>query len=280
MSEISNDKSKVITVKVSKGGVGKTTISSNLGYVFSQKGLRTLLIDLDSQANLSKVFIREFDEDKFTSSNLLAGEINNLTHAVYNINEHLDIITADVGLYEVSKYLESEGNYFEVLKKEFAKTGIFDIYDVVILDLSPGVSDIITEISLVASDLLICPTHFDIDSLTGLVYTINEISRLNEANLVSEDLNYLVVPNRYDRRFKHDNQVIFDMLYENLEQEFISKPIRENSHIKKSRMIGQSVIEYENDPSRAKEHNRAIEDFEELYEKVCNLIKIDINNQQ
>lgn len=262
---------KVITVKVSKGGVGKTTITSNLGFNLARNGKKTLLIDLDSQANLSKIFLREFDENKLTSSNFLAGETVNKENLVYQITEKLDIMTADIGLYEVSKYLENKGNYFNIIKDEIKKRGLDEYYDFIILDLSPGVSDLITEIALCASDLLICPTHFDIDSLTGLVYTISEISRLHETNILEKELNYLVVPNRYDRRYKNDNKAIFDMIYENLEEEFISDPIRENSHIKKARMIGKTAIEYELDPARAKEHKRAVEDFDKLTEKVLNM---------
>ncbi|MDA3855735.1 MAG: ParA family protein [Candidatus Woesearchaeota archaeon] len=262
---------KVITVKVSKGGVGKTTISSNLAYLLSEKGFRVLLIDLDSQANLTKSFIKEIDEDKFTSSNLLGDDDFDLNYAKYSIKDNLDIIGADSGLYEVSRYLESIKNYHLKLKEKFEDKN-FSNYDYIVLDLSPGVSDTLTDISLVASDLLICPTHFDVDSLTGLIHTINDISRLDELKILTKELNYLIVPNRYDLRFKVDNQAIIDMLYENIEEEFIATPIRENSHIKKARMRGITAIEYESAPEKKYEHKKATEDFEELLVKVSKLI--------
>lgn len=263
---------KVITVKVSKGGVGKTTISSNLAYLLSNKGFKILLIDLDSQANLTKSFIKEIDNNKFTSSNLLGDDEFDLKYSKYNISGNLDIIGADSGLYEVSRYLEGIENYHLKLKEKF-ECNDFNSYDYIILDLSPGVSDTLTDISLVASDLLICPTHFDVDSLTGLIHTINDISRLDELNILDKELNYLIVPNRYDLRFKVDNQAIINMLYENIEEEFIAEPIRENSHIKKARMRGITAIEYENVPERKYEHNKATEDFEKLLTKVLKLIQ-------
>lgn len=262
---------KVITVKVSKGGVGKTTICSNLAYLLSQKGFKVLIIDLDSQANLTKSFLKEIDEEKFTSSNLLGDDDFDLNYAKYSIKDNLDIVGADSGLYEVARYLEGIDNYYLKLKNKFESKD-FKKYDYIVLDLSPGVSDTLTDISLVASDLLICPTHFDVDSLTGLIHTINDISRLNEAKILINELNYLIVPNRYDLRFKSDNQAIIDMLYENIEEEFIASPIRENSHIKKARMRGISAIEYENAKERQYEHKKATEDFEKLFDKVCELI--------
>lgn len=263
---------KIITVKVSKGGVGKTTVTANLGHTLAKKGFKTLLIDFDSQSNLSKSFIKNFDEHKLTSSNLLGDEEISKDNLIYNVDKDLDIISSDIGLYEVSKYLENLPNYKTRLVEQLKKNKIFEEFEYILLDLSPGVADVITQISLVSSDLLICPCHFDIDSLTGLVHTISDISRLQEANILKNELNYLVVPNKYDLRFKKDNEHIISLLYDNLDKEFIAEPIRENSHIKKARMFGQSAIDYELDESRKNEHKKAIEDFEKLYEKIINIL--------
>lgn len=263
--------SKIICVKVSKGGVGKTTISSNLGYLFADKGNRVLMIDLDSQANLVKSFVKSVDFDKLTSSNLLGDENFDLVNSVYKLSENLDVIGADIGLSEVAKFLESGSEYYNRLNEVFEKIKIKDKYDFVFLDLPPGVSDSITEIALCASDLVVCPTHFDVDSLSGIVYTIEDISRLSENGLLKQDIKYLVVPNRYDKRFEKDNKIISDMIYDNLEEEFISIPIRENSHIKKARMRGITAIEYEELPENKYGHKKATEDFEKLCEKVLSL---------
>ncbi len=47
---------RVICVVSSKGGVGKTTASANLGGLAADAGLKTLLIDLDGQPTLSSYF--------------------------------------------------------------------------------------------------------------------------------------------------------------------------------------------------------------------------------
>ena len=268
---------KVICVKVSKGGVGKTTISSNLSYLMAESGKKVLVIDLDSQANLMKSLVGNTEDSKLTSSNLLGDEEIDIENLIYNVNENLDVIGADIGLSEVAKYLESQEKYCDRLNYVIFKNKLDQIYDYIFLDLPPGVSDSITEIALCCSDLVICPTHFDVDSLSGIVYTIGDISRLNESNLLKQNLNYLVVPNRYDKRFEKDNKLISDMIYENLEDEFISKPIRENSHIKKARMRGITAIEYESLEENKYKHNKAIEDFNILKQKVEDLLNFDIN---
>lgn len=262
---------KIITVKVSKGGVGKTTIASNLASILSKQNNKILLIDLDAQSNLSKTFLKEIDEEKLTSSNLIADDAIDFDNIIHKIDDNLDIIVSDTGLHEASKYIESQEKYFDKLDT-ILQDSFFKKYDYILLDLSPGVSDILTEIALVSSNLLICPTHFDIDSLTGLILTINDLSRLFDTNILKKELNYLIVPNRFDQRFKKDNQSIIDMLYENIDEEFIANPIRENSHIKKARMVGMSAIDYENDESRKYEHKRATEDFEKLAQKIIEML--------
>ena len=264
---------RIIATKVSKGGVGKTTICSNLAHYFTRENYKVLMIDLDAQSNLSKNFMKKIkNNEKLTSSNLLGDESFNLRQNVHNIEENLDLIVSDIGLSEVSRYLEKKGDYYRRLYRLECEN-LFEDYDLVFLDLSPGVCDTLTEIALCSADLLICPTHLDIDSLMGIILTIEDVSRLFEANLIEKEINYLVVPNRYDKRFKSDNEKIFNMLYENIDNEFITEPIRENSHIKKARMIGRSAIEYENDEERKYEHKKAIEDFEKLAEKVMEIIK-------
>ncbi len=57
--------SRVLTFSQNKGGVGKTTSTVNIGYLFSLVG-KTLLIDLDSQGNLSQAF-NLYDSELFLS---------------------------------------------------------------------------------------------------------------------------------------------------------------------------------------------------------------------
>ena len=50
---------KTLLISINKGGVGKTTLVSQLGRYAHQLGLRTLLIDLDDQGNLTRSLERQ-----------------------------------------------------------------------------------------------------------------------------------------------------------------------------------------------------------------------------
>ena len=81
-------KAKIIAVANHKGGVGKTSSVATIGAVLASKGKKILLVDLDTQANLTRHFL----------SNIPARIINHAIREqrdlpIYNnIRQNLDIV--------------------------------------------------------------------------------------------------------------------------------------------------------------------------------------------
>ncbi len=73
---------KVISIVNHKGGVGKTTITINLGAELAERGKKVLLIDLDSQGNLTKATGIDVYRN---GSNLytIASALNNITPVAF-----------------------------------------------------------------------------------------------------------------------------------------------------------------------------------------------------
>jgi cellulose biosynthesis protein BcsQ len=64
----------IISVLNLKGGVGKTTITANLGAALDARGYRTLLLDLDLQGSLTGLFLKEMDQEALRARERLLGD--------------------------------------------------------------------------------------------------------------------------------------------------------------------------------------------------------------
>lgn len=181
---------KIITFSNGKGGVGKTSLSTNIAYLCSADNKKTLLIDLDSQSNSSYLF----NKSQLTSYDLLTRDLNIDDCAENSGYENLDIISADFRLKE----LRNLSSNTILLNK------ITDSYDYIIIDSSPSLDDVV-ENAIVVSDLVVIPALLDVYSYLGIQNVVELINDLNK------DAKKLVVPN-----FKIHNSSLHDSIYNQL----------------------------------------------------------------
>lgn len=175
---------KTICMFNHKGGVSKTTSAYSLGWMLSDKGKKVLLVDADSQCNLTNVALGEEEFEQFYvdhPARNLKGALSPAFEAKPSAIEAFECLTvkgkADLllipGSFELSEYEVSLGVSFTLsdtmitlknLPGSFAylmsKTAeIFDI-DYVIIDMNPSLSAI-NQALLVGSDFFIVPTAPD-----------------------------------------------------------------------------------------------------------------------
>jgi chromosome partitioning protein len=158
---------KTIAVYHNKGGVGKTTISTNLAAALSIKGYRVLLIDIDAQANstfatgLVKFQFDEEDDlrDRNVCDLLTSGDTNFIDDIVrksqYFNNPEIDVIPAHINL------IDKQGDLTTMMTSRTRLMGklkrVENIYDLVIIDTPPS-RDIYAEVALITADYLIIPS--------------------------------------------------------------------------------------------------------------------------
>jgi len=173
---------KIFSFCNQKGGVGKTTSTINIATVLSQKGLRVLVIDMDSQANSTSGLGEEKPSLEFTSYQLFVensdvGKIIRKT-AIKN----LDLIPANFELAGAEIELVSRERR-EYILTEHLKT-IGENYDFVLIDCPPSLG-LITINCLTASNYIIIPLQCEYYALEGLGQLLNTF-QLVKANLQPE----------------------------------------------------------------------------------------------
>lgn len=166
----------VISIASQKGGTGKTSTTISLAAGLARRGKKILLIDVDSQANSSKVLVPNYVElrkdDTIYVTILDHQPLPVYTTAISNLDiipSHILLSNTDIELTTAKDHRE------ERLKKALDK--IKDRYDCVLIDCPPALSWL-TINAFTASDqvlVIIAPGYFELDSIIQLWKTIAEV---------------------------------------------------------------------------------------------------------
>lgn len=166
----------VISIASQKGGTGKTTTSISVAAGLARRGKKILLVDVDSQANSSKVLIPNYPELKKQETvytTILQRQPLVIRKTTIN---NLDIVPAHILLSNTDIELTTAKDHREArLKTELDK--IKDQYDYIFIDCPPALSWL-TINAFTASDkvaIVVSPGYFELESIVQISHTIEEV---------------------------------------------------------------------------------------------------------
>lgn len=203
---------KIISVINYKGGVGKTTVTSNIAAELAARGKRVLLLDMDAQASLTFSFMHpDVWSNQFQNSHTIKRYFDSISHGLMPINlseiivhptpvnniitshrhssGYIHIIPSHLGLINVDLELatllgganlnQTKINYLKVhgRLRESLKAIASTNYDVVLIDCPPNFN-IVTKNALIASDQILIPAKPDYLSTLGIDYLIRSVRQL------------------------------------------------------------------------------------------------------
>ncbi len=244
----------VISVVNHKGGVLKTTTTTNLGAALARKGYKVLLVDLDAQQNLTTGLIGtvQYQEGELTLFDALLDETP-VDHLIRETSEkNLDIIpvTEDFAGADIS--LVSAVGRESILKNCFNQSKSLHNYDFIFLDNPPSISLVVMN-ALVVSDYFFVPCSSEYLPMMGLTLLGNSIGKMEKIAPNLKPLGVLLT--MFSRNERICRQVESALRKELGDMVFNSK-VRVNTKAKAAPSVAKTIFQYENSPK-----GRGTEDY-------------------
>lgn len=203
---------KTISVVNHKGGVGKTTSTLNFGGELAKKGYKVLLIDFDSQGNLSQTAAGRYLEPQDKARPNIAEALDRLLEdrdpifPIYTTGINgMDIIPCDLRfaniIIKLNYAVAREGylrQFISLIKEKFD-------YDYVLIDNAPTI-EISFQNSLAACDEVLIVSEPDIYSMEGINTLISQINKIRR--YFNPDLEIAgILINKMDKRTNYSKDM-------------------------------------------------------------------------
>ena len=195
---------RVIAIANQKGGVGKTTTTSNLGIGLARQGKRVLLIDADAQGSLTaSLGYREPDKLDITLANVMGNIINvinekemDVEYGILRHEEGVDLMTGNIELSGIEVSLVNVMSRETVLRSYIEEQR--SRYDYILIDCMPSLG-MLTINAVAAADSILIPVqaaYLPVKGLEQLIKTIGKVKRQINPRLEIEGILMTMVDSR------------------------------------------------------------------------------------
>ncbi|WP_324736370.1 ParA family protein [Thermococcus sp. SY098] len=239
---------KVISIANQKGGVGKTTITMNLGFALANMGRKVLLVDIDPQFNLTfgLIGMEVLNYEDNNVGTLMTRE-SRVEDSIVEIRENLHLIPSHLNLS--AKEIEIINAYNRERRLEKALKSVLPEYDYVLIDNPPSMGIFLVN-SLTTSDYVLIPLELSYFGVIGMQLMFNLMKMIKEET--NENLTLLgLIPNKFTRQTKVPATRLKE-LKETYPNAPLLTTIPKSVALEKAQSQGVSIFEFEGDGRAAK----------------------------
>ncbi len=242
---------RVIAFMNQKGGVGKTTTAVNVGAALAEMGARVLLIDLDSQTNLTTYLgVKPDVEETPDVFSVLADDLT-FPEAIVEVDRNLHVVAGSRDLANVDLELADRPDRATVLRDRMAAGPL--PYDYIVLDCPPSLG-LLTVNALTLAGEVVIPMQAHFLAMQGMVKLLETV------RAVQQQLNPRlriagVVLTMFDGNVRLSNEVVqeLDRFFESSrtaqqpwsEAKLFRTRVRRNIKLTESPSFGTSVLKYD-----------------------------------
>ena len=246
---------RIIAVANQKGGVGKTTTSTNLSACLAELNKKVLLIDIDPQGNATSGVGVDKNQLENTVYEMIIGECEMEECLLKDVIDNLDLLPSNVNLSgaEIDLIGVEEREY--ILKKKIDE--IKDNYDLIVIDCPPSLN-MLTVNAMTTADSVLVPIqceYYALEGLSQLIHTINLVKERLNPGLEIEG----VVFTMYDARTNLSLQVV-ENVKSNLKQNVYKTIIPRNIRLAEAPSPGMPINLYDSKSAGAESYRLLAEE--------------------
>jgi len=247
---------KAFAVLSLKGGVGKTTVTLNLGAALGAAGRKVLLIDLDPQHDLTQSL--GIDAFRIKGVEFLLEKDLKFEEVLHLYNENLHVLPAGKKLKKLelslsNLFVKAKDSYFcNLLRNALEEKK--DRYDYILIDCPPA-GGFLTVNALTFAENVLIPVqchYLGFESIKKTFSLISKIRRFNNPRVKAA----AVIPVMHDARNKISG-IIINRLKSSFNGTLSSSIIRVNVSLAEAPAFGKTIFDYKPD-------SRGAEDFRQL----------------